>query len=43
MTYKTTAKVQQIQIEYLPYITGWFGNFIVNNDNHRKSEVKKIN
>lgn len=31
MTSTTSAKEQSKTIEFLPYIAGWFGNFIVNN------------
>ncbi len=31
MTSQITVKAQKVKIGYLPYITGWFGNFIVNN------------
>lgn len=31
MTSSTSSKWQHLRIDYLPYITGWFGNFIVNN------------
>ena len=31
MTPTTSTKWQRLQIDYVPYITGWFGNFIINN------------
>lgn len=31
MTPITSTKTQGLKIDYMPYITGWFGNFVLNN------------